>query len=220
MSDVLPQRKRRRLLAAGSAAALAAGFDSLRLALAQGTQTPGIYRIQGRVRVNGKPVQRGQTIVPGDMLQTGAGGQVIFVMGQDSSRLETAGSNGFADTLRLVTGKLLSVFSAGERHVVTPTATVGIRGTGLYVEAQPKRTYVCTCYGSVVVSPAGMPNMKETITTEHHEQPRYIYADSSMPEDKMMPKAAVVNHTDAELILLESLVGREPPFVGKGYKAY
>ena len=158
--------------------ALAAGFDSLRLALAQGTQTPGIYRIQGRVRVNGKPVQRGQTIVPGDMLQTGAGGQVIFVMGQDafllrgSSRLETAGSNGFADTLRLVTGKLLSVFSAGERHVVTPTATVGIRGTGLYVEAQPKRTYVCTCYGSVVVSPAGMPNMKETITTEHHEQPR------------------------------------------------
>jgi hypothetical protein len=30
-----------------------------------------------------------------------------------------------------------------------------------------------------------------------------------------MAPAAMVNHTDAELILLENLVGRWPPFYGK-----
>ena len=33
-----------------------------------------------------------------------------------------------------------------------------------------------------------------------------------------MQKAPVVNHTDAELTLLESLVGRKPPFSGSGYR--
>jgi hypothetical protein len=30
----------------------------------------------------------------------------------------------------------------------------------------------------------------------------------------------VVDHTDDELVMLEELVGRVPPFVGKGYSAY
>jgi len=153
-------------------------------------------------------------------VQTGARSQAVFVIGQDafilraSSRVETAGSGLFADVLRLATGRMLSVFSSGARRIDTPTATIGIRGTGIYLEAEAKRTYVCTCYGTVVVAPLDMPKMSETITTKHHEQPRYVYADSSMPEDKMMPRAPVINHTDAELILLESLVGREPPFKG------
>jgi hypothetical protein len=33
----------------------------------------------------------------------------------------------------------------------------------------------------------------------------------------MMMEAPVVNHTDAELVMLEALVGREPPF-GTNYK--
>jgi hypothetical protein len=33
----------------------------------------------------------------------------------------------------------------------------------------------------------------------------------------MIEKAPVVNHTDAELVLLESLVGREVPFDPKSY---
>lgn len=221
MDKTLRQGKQRRLiLKAVSASAIAVGFASVREALAQGNRPPGMYRVQGNVRVNGKPVRRGQAINPGDTVQTGSRSQAVFVIGQDafmlraSSRVETAGNGAFADVLRLATGKLLSVFSTGARRLETPTATVGIRGTGLYLEAEAKRTYVCTCYGTVVVAPRDMPKMSETITTKHHEQPRYIYADSSMPEDKMMPKAAVINHTDAELILLESLVGREPPFVG------
>ena len=32
---------------------------------------------------------------------------------------------------------------------------------------------------------------------------------------QMLMQAPVINHTDAELILLESLVGRQPPFIGR-----
>ena len=227
MNEIPPQGKQRRLiLKAVPASAIAMGFASVREALAQDRRPPGMYRVQGNVRVNGKPVQRGQVLHPGDTVQTGARSQAVFVIGQDAfmlraaSRVETAGSGVFADVLRLATGKMLSVFSSGQRRIETPTATVGIRGTGIYLESEPKRTYVCTCYGTVEVAPRDMPKMIETITTRHHEQPRYIYADSSMPEDKMMPKAPVINHTDAELILLESLVGRRPPFVGKGGPPY
>ena len=34
----------------------------------------------------------------------------------------------------------------------------------------------------------------------------------------MIMRAPVVNHTDAELVSLESLVGPEPPFVGGGFQ--
>jgi hypothetical protein len=37
---------------------------------------------------------------------------------------------------------------------------------------------------------------------------------------QMIMRAPVLNHTDAELILLESLVGRQPPFIGQGVRPY
>ena len=60
----------------------------------------------------------------------------------------------------------------------------------------------------------------DDIKTEHHEQPRYVYADKSMPVEQLLQKAPVINHTDAELILLESLRGRKPPFVGVAGYSY
>jgi len=37
---------------------------------------------------------------------------------------------------------------------------------------------------------------------------------------KMMVPAGVINHTDAELEMLEALVGRTPPFYGRGGAGY
>lgn len=37
---------------------------------------------------------------------------------------------------------------------------------------------------------------------------------------QMVMAAPMINHSDAELELLESLVGREPPFSGKGFPRY
>jgi hypothetical protein len=112
----------------------------------------------------------------------------------------------------VVTGKLLSVYARGlgERQIKGPTATIGIRGTGAYIEAEPDKTYFCLCYGEAEIVPDGAPDARETVRTTHHESPRTIYAPGAV---RAMERAPVINHTDDELILLESLVGRTPPFI-------
>jgi hypothetical protein len=218
--------RRRSFLRRLSALGLAGALGRERSALAQGARPPGMYRVRGSVRVNGRPARRGMTLAPGDTVEAGARSQAVFVIGQDAfllragSRVETAGSGLFADVLRLATGGLLSVFASGARRLETPNAVIGIRGTGLYMESQPRRTYVCACYGEAEIEPRGRPEARETVVTTHHEQPRYVYADGAMPVDQMMQSAPVVNHTDAELILLESLVGRAPPFAEAGADPY
>lgn len=189
----------------------------LRDALAQGRVEKGIYRVRGEVRVNGEPAREGGEVRFGDLFTTGPDGEVVFVSGRDAMLVRRSSSiNLVADGLRAVTGAVLSVFASGERkRVETQTAVIGIRGTGLYIEAGPNRTYACTCYGETVLAPRGDPAASETVRTTHHDQPRYILA-SGAPQ--MIMQAPVLNHTDAELILLESIVGRQPPFIGQGYK--
>ena len=48
-----------------------------------------------------------------------------------------------------------------------------------------------------------MPDVTETVTTQHHDEPRYIYSGK-----KEIENAPVINHTDKELIVLEKLLGR------------
>ena len=107
--------------------------------------------------------------------------------------------------------------ASGERKQIrTETAVIGIRGTAVYVEAERERSYVCTCYGEASLEPLGDPAARETVRTSHHEQPRYVMATGA---PQMIMRAPVINHTDAELILLESLVGRRPAFEGAaGYR--
>lgn len=205
---------RRRFLAG------AAAFPSLlvlRRALAQGRVEKGVYRVRGAAQVNGQPASEGAPVSFGDRFTTGDDGEVVFVSGRDAMLVRRNSSlDLLAGGLRVVTGAVLSVFASGERkRIQTATAVIGIRGTGVYVEAEAARTYVCTCYGRVVLEPVGDPAAAETVTTTHHDQPRYIMA-SGAPQ--MIMQAPVVNHTDAELILLESIVGRQPPFIGQGYK--
>ncbi len=204
-------------MAAGSVA-VALGMAQLRRALAMGSITPGVARVQGDARVNGQPAQRGMEVKPGDVITTGRGAELVVVVGRDAflvraqSRIELDGDAAglLVRGLRIVTGALLSVFEPGkEKRVQTATAVIGIRGTGIYVEIDGARTYVCTCYGEVEIASTGDPSARETVRTTHHEQPRYVMA-SGAPQ--MLMDAPVVNHTDAELTMLESLVGRRPPF--------
>lgn len=193
----------------------------LRDALAARALPSGMVMIKGEVTVNGNAARTGTVVKPGDSVVTAAGGLAVFVVGKDAfllrenSQLFTAGSRVLIASLRLVTGKLLSVFGRGRCNITTPTATIGIRGTGIYIEVEAERTYVCTCYGVVDLQARNMPEARETVHTTHHDAPRYIYAHGDMPI-KMIEAAPVINHSDAELIMLEALVGREPPFVGSG----
>lgn len=201
---------------------------AIRGALAMGERpaAPGLYRVEGDVRVNGRAAAAGQLVRPGDIIETGALSQAVFVVGRDAyllragSRLETVGREMLIDTLRIVTGKLLSVLGPGARRIETPSATIGIRGTGIYIEAEPDRSYVCTCYGVADLEPRDRPDLRETVTTRHHEQPRYIRSASAMPVEDMMEQAPVINHTDAELVMLEALLGRRPPFMESGAPSY
>jgi hypothetical protein len=203
--------RRRALLALGAAMGMPA---ALRLALAQSSAAQGMRNTRGEVRVNGKPAEEGSPVLPGDTIETGRRGYATFVVGDDafliraSSRTELIGTGALLAALRLAAGGLLSVFGSGRnRRLVTATASIGIRGTGAYLEAEPARTYFCLCYGTADVA-ATTGGAQETVETTHHESPRYIYGDG---RSRAITPAYMSNHADAELMMLESLVGRTPP---------
>ena len=111
----------------------------------------------------------------------------------------------------MLTGKLLSVSRNSPMRVSTATATVGIRGTGFYVESDPELSYFCTCYGATEVASSTDPLSREVIAASHHDRPVYIAKDGA--EGRKIRNAPFLNHTDQELALIETLVGRRVPFV-------
>jgi len=217
---------RRRTLLKSALLAVAAGVSPLQLieeALALGLVQKGVHRVRGDVRINGRPAVKNMELAAGDVIVTGPGAELIFVSQQDAylvrenTRVELAGTAGalVLTGLRVVTGALLSVFERGRpKRIVTSTATIGVRGTGVYVESEEARSYVCTCYGEVELAPLADPARTERISTTHHDEPRYVHASG----ETMMVRAPVINHTDAELGLLEWVVGREPPYTLKPYR--
>ena len=209
----------RRTFVAGAAAMVA-----MRDLLAAGSVEKGVARVEGDARVNGAPAKVGMDVKAGDVVQTFAGGQVVFVVNKDAflvranSRVEVEGAAGSAvlTGLRIVTGALLSVFASGERKTLrASTATIGIRGTGVYVESYADKAYVCTCYGETEIVPVDDPASRETVRTTYHDAPRYVMGRGA---PQMIMGAPVENHTDAELIMLEGLVGRMPPFGSVGLR--
>jgi hypothetical protein len=215
--------QRRKLLKGIAALAIAERLGMLRAAWAAGGKLPppGVYKIKGEVRVNGQLAKEGTPVKPGDTITTGAQSEAIYIIGNDAylqrdrSTVSIAGDTLKAG-LRVLSGKLLSVFGRGEKRIETNTATIGIRGTGCYIEAEEKRVYFCLCYGVAELTSPKMPGIVERLETAHHDSPVYLHDDGS----KMMVPAMMMNHSDAELILLESLVGRLPPFYGQGFSSY
>jgi hypothetical protein len=183
-----------------------------------------IYRLDGKVKVDGRMATLETPITYKSVIQTGADSSIIFAVGKDAfilrshGKLEMQGSETILTGLRLITGKLLSVFGKRQPEqrlgVSTVVATIGIRGTGMYVESEPDQTYICTCYGTADLSSNKDEKSKETVITEYHDSPRYILADA--PEGEGIRQAPVINHTDEELELIETLVGRSVPFAFTG----
>jgi hypothetical protein len=175
-----------------------------------------VYESSGSVSVNGQAAGANSRIAAGDRIETGPGAQIIFVVGMDAfilrenSRLELGGSNFLVSAARLATGALLSVFGKGTpKRFATPASTIGIRGTGLYVESRPDLSYVCNCYGEIEIAAADDPNVTERIVSRHHDAPRYVLKAGAA---RRIQPAPFINHSDLELTLIEALVGRTPPF--------
>ena len=183
-----------------------------------------IYRLSGQVSVNGIPATLKTRIGPNDTIETGKSSEVVFINGvsafvlRESSRMslgQQQATNVMVNALRLVTGKVLAVFGPNTpQRFTTITATIGIRGTGVYAETDPEQTYFCTCYGVTDINANSDPNSRRTVTSKHHDEPVYVLANAK--DGRTIRKAPFINHTDQELMLLETLVGRTTPFVFPG----
>jgi hypothetical protein len=220
---------RRRLLIKALAAGLFSSAVWSRVAGAQALGSrparlpPGksIYRIEGEVLVNGQSATHDTQIAASATIETGKNSEVVYVVGE-SALLQRGESHVTLETreadsmivsgLQLLTGKILSVFPSGKPvRMTTKNASIGIRGTGVYMESDPEQTYFCTCYGTADISAVSDPASRETVVSRQHDRPLYILEGQLSGQN--IRAAPFINHTDQELMLIETLVGRTPPFV-------
>ncbi len=198
-----------------SAAGLTAGAL---LPLQSGAQVAGVRELSGNVLVNGRDVSVSTPIRAGDTLYAtrGAslwftvGGDAFFLRGETELRLEPARVGETAiNALRLLTGALGATFARGARRsVIAPTATIGIRGTGVYVEARRDETYACTCFGSTeIMTPEDRMMERVPVTTVNHLARR-------IPRQGAHVEAPFERHTSEEMTRLERYAGRPDPFTG------
>ena len=186
----------------------------------------GIKKIKGDVYIDKNLLNQkndlNQKIPINSIIKTGSLSSFLFVIDKDAFLLRentTIKLNHHKKKNRIVgfeiyNGGILSVFSNKERRLRTPSALIGIKGTAVYLEVDIEKSYICTCYGTSLIQLKKDLNTKEIVKTNHHDEPRYIYSDKNIIE-----QAPIINHTDLELIMLEELVLRVPPFLdSKGTK--
>jgi hypothetical protein len=175
-----------------------------------------VHELVGNVTLNDVPLSRQSALQSGQTIRTGADGRVWFSIGADAyflrpnSRLRLEASRPkepVIDFLRLVTGALGATFGRGpRRQIIAPTATIGIRGTGVYLEVTPEIAYFCTCFGSTeILAPNGAMMENVPVATAKHQ------ARMMMTGMRIMP-AGFERHTNEEMARLEALVGRANPF--------
>ncbi|MBC8023803.1 MAG: hypothetical protein H7Y14_11825 [Burkholderiales bacterium] len=209
--------KKRDWLKAIAAYGAAGASGLLSEALAKGDLPPGVARLEGAATVNGRDAKVGTPVALGDRIATGRGSQAVIVVGSDAFLLrsqtiiEVGGSQGALTDMLVSAGRVLSVFSKKPVAIKAATASIGIRGTGAYIELNPDSVYFCLCYGEARVDGPGMASRE--VKTTHHESPLLLRDVGGIMNVEPGP---FQNHSDAELILLESLVGREPPFMKDG----
>jgi len=203
-----PDISRRRLLTAAGCLPLLAWLPSH----AQATST--IHELEGSVFINNVLASKDSKIRAGDKIVVAHDGKLAVSIGGDAyllragTALEIAARKGLVSGLRLLTGELLAVFGHRDTtlQVHTHIATIGIRGTAIYLNADPARLYACTCYGNTDLR---FGRHTENVNAIHHSA--YLI-EASGAARSAMKAMEVVGHTDDELRTLEGYVGRTPKF--------
>ncbi len=219
--------QRRSFMTAAAAWTAMGGFAS-----AQAQSRSNIVELNGDAFINGERLQPQRTIQTGDKLETGPNSSLIFVLGNASFQVrqnsnlvvERGASLSFVSVLRLLTGGVASVWGrGGNRRIVTPTLTAGIRGTGVYTEVpdnQNGRSYFCNCYGTVDVNAGGD---RAVSRASYHQS---FWAEVEPKDGRYLRPAKAINHTDDELENLAKLIsqrtawqiaGRKGTMDGSGY---
>ena len=176
-----------------------------------------VHEIQGTVTVNKEALTLTSTIRTGDEITVSPDGKLVFSMGEDAflvhggSTLQVYSEDGnvLVNALRLVTGAMLGVFGKRKKtttRIFTATATIGIRGTAVYVAVTRDQLYTCTCYGHTDLI-VGLD--KEDVIATHHNA---HLVTTNKTGSSQMKAFEVIDHNDDELRMLEALVGRKPLF--------
>ena len=175
-----------------------------------------IHDLQGTVTANKKPLTRDSVIKNGDEIIVSKDGKLVFSIGQDAFLVRGGSTlqvyshqdDTLISALRLVGGSVLGVFGKRKNttRIFTNTATIGIRGTAVYVAVTPQQLYTCTCYGHTDLI-VGL-DQEEVIATHHNAH----LVTSDKNGHARMKAFEVLDHDDDELRMLEALVGRKPLF--------
>ena len=199
-----------------NAAAAWLAMGGLPAAMAQ--QRSNIVELTGDALVNGVRLLPGHTLQTGDQIQTGPGSSLVFALGNASFRVrqnsvmtvERGATLSIVSLLRIVTGGVVSVWNKDSkgsvRAIVTPTLTVGIRGTGVYTEVLPQqnsRTYFCNCYGTVDLDAGGSRAQSQS---SYHQS---FWADAGETNGSRLSRAKFLDHTDEELEFLARLINQQ-----------
>ncbi len=171
-------------------------------------------QMNGDILINGFRANHRTRIHANSTISTGTASSTAFVIADNAFMLKANSQVKFTPvghsrtaiaTLRLITGGLLSVFGPGPKKLLTPTATIGIRGTGVYMEAQESSSYVCLCYGKIDLSANTQADKTQELEAKHHQ-------GKNIAKEGAIEDAGMHNHTDEELVMLEDMVGRKVPF--------
>ena len=184
-----------------------------------------VFRVTGSAFVNDQPMKADTPFPPNCVVHTAVDSEAVFVVGTSAfllradSKLSLRGPVNTAPSMsgagpgiiQVMSGKVLAVFGGGPRRLQTAAANIQIRGTGVYLEARAEETYFCLCYGVAEVNATADPSVVERLVSRQHDRPLTIAAQrrSGSPT---ISDAPFFNHTDQELALIETLVGRVPPF--------
>jgi hypothetical protein len=219
----IEETRRKFLISALNISALTSSFALINAC----SQTPrkmnfsrSIYKLGGKVLINGQLATLETRIIPGDSIITGEKSYIIFIVTGESFILRSHSNMKLGEfrqpspsiaSIDLLAGKMLSVFAPRKPMLIsTPQAIVSIRGTGVYVESLKSHSYVCTCYGETEIRSRKQPSIRETIKATHHDAPKYIRQDG---QKSLIESAPFINHDDEELLLIETLVGRQTPYL-------
>ena len=191
-------------------------MGGLPTAIAQ--QRSNVVELVGDALLNGRRLLPNQTIQTGDRIETGPGAGLVFALGNASFRVrqntmmtvERGSTLSAVSLLRIITGGVVSVWNKDSkgsvRAIVTPTLTVGIRGTGVYTEVLPQqnsRTYFCNCYGTVDLDAGG--SRAQSLSSYHQS----FWADAGETNGSRLSRAKFLDHTDEELEFLARLINQQ-----------
>ena len=192
---------------------------------AQAQSRSNIVELSGDATVNGQRLRPDQSVQTGDEIVTGPRSTLIFAIGNSafhmrqntSMAVERGNSITAVSLLRLLNGAVVSVWGKGSRRqIVTPTLTVGIRGTGVYSEMfagqNGARSYFCNCYGVVDLVSGSDRQVSES--TYH----KAVWAEKGADGQAALRSAKAINHTDEELEYLARLVGQRTAWQISGKK--